>query len=160
MKRMIAIILITCLFLCGCQANEVPTEPDNDNQMTENNDTQTQPSSETPTEMIEADEPDAVVRKLFEGYAVADYESMKPYCTDSAIEKYFHEGDVFGNATAEILDITSIEQESEKQVAVLVLALIDPVPTSSVYGQSKTSFYVRLILVDSQWKVNEFVNGL
>ena len=159
MKRIAIIVLIVCILLCGCQRNDQPTEP-------ATNEPQTPSSSETivpeqtesadPAEIASAQE---ALLAFFQGYAVADYESMKAYSTDSAISRYFHEGDVFGNATAEILEISSIKQESETQIVFGIYAAIEPVPGSSVYGQTETDFYVRLLKKDGQWKVDEFFTG-
>ena len=159
MKRITIIVLIVCILLCGCQRNDQPTEP-------ATNEPQTPSSSETivpeqtenadPVEIASAQE---ALLAFFQGYAVADYESMKSYSTESAISRYFHDADVFGNATAELKSATFVRLESEQQIVFFIHAAIEPTETSSLYGSTETGFYIRLLKEQDQWFVHEFFTG-
>ena len=159
MKRIAIIVLVVCILLCGCQRNDQATEP-------ATNEPQTPSSSENivpeqtenadPAEIASAQE---ALQTFFQGYAVADYESMKQYATESAISAYFHDGDVYGNVTAELTRSDFEKTESESQVVFYVRAAIDPTESSALYGSTEAGFYVRLLQEQGEWRVHEFFTG-
>ena len=47
----------------------------------------------------------AVIKAWFAAFETGDYDGMRPYCTEAFQEQFFHEGDVFGYASAKLENI-------------------------------------------------------
>lgn len=46
--------------------------------------------------------------EFFSYYEKGKYDSMKQYCSDEFISNFFHDGDVFGNTTAKLIEIQGV----------------------------------------------------
>lgn len=112
MKKTISIIsccLIIGLLFIGCSTDNIEKE----------------------TAIIKND-----LKSYFSCYEKGDYEGMKKFCTKSYIDEYFHDGDVFGNATAKLVDFYEIkyDEKAMKYIAVVQVECM-PVEISALYNR-------------------------
>ena len=153
MRRFAVIFLLAAILLCGCQNDHVSEDFDNTDALT------LETTVGFPDENPEIYKAINVLQAFFDDYAVADYDGMRAYSTDHAIEQYFHDFDVYGNVTAQLQSLTCERLESEYQIVLYVHVAINPVAGSALYGTKETAFYVRLLKEQEQWRVYEFFTG-
>lgn len=103
----------------------------------------------------------AVVRKYFDAYAKADYETMKQYSTARHIEQCFHDGDVWGNKWAKLISIEPVNKTADNDKCIFSVSVeMETVPASSQYPDTKGGFYVMLKLENGVWKIDKYATGL
>ncbi len=114
--------------------------------------------------------------QFFASFADGKYEPMREYCTPSCLETYFHDGDVFGMETAELIGLRPVDKNSpegaslaENEDALFVTVSMKAAPTSALYDPRQetqnTSFYVIFQLQnggenDGAILIDRFVTGL
>lgn len=100
-----------------------------------------------------------VLTAYFTAYEKADYEAMKPYCSDEFVETYFHEGDVFGNEWAKLLECSLDGRETEDSTLIFNVKVTEkPVEGSAFYDpdepeQTDFLFYIMEKEADGKWRV-------
>lgn len=171
MKKWFMILLCLVLLLSGCAAKpEAPAQastqpPQTQPPVTEEPTTQppeevtTEPPTEAPTvaeEEIEAAR--AVLESFFEAHKAADYESIPGYFSQAG-HKYIHDGDVWGNRTAELMKAEFFDKSTPENIYFKVHAKIDPIELSALAGETEATFFIGLVKEDGVWKINEFFNG-
>ncbi len=70
------------------------------------------------------------LKSYFSCYEKGDFEGMKNFCTENYIDEYFHDGDVFGNATAKLVGIQEIKYD-EKAMKYIAAVQVECMPTES-----------------------------
>lgn len=115
MKKTISIIsccLIICLLFIGCSTDNTRNKE---------------------TAIIEND-----LKSYFSCYEKGDYEGMKKFCTKSYVDEYFHDGDVFGNLTAKLVDFEEIkyDEAAMKYIAVVQIECMSA-EISALYNRDK-----------------------
>lgn len=171
MKKVFVILLCLAMLLPGCaknpaeaQATTLPPETTLP-PVTEQPTTQppeevtTEPPTEAPTvaeEEIEAAR--AVLESFFEAHKAADYESIPGYFSQAG-HKYIHDGDVWGNRTAELMKAEFFDKSTPENIYFKVHAKIDPIELSALAGETEATFFIGLVKEDGVWKINEFFNG-
>lgn len=130
-------------------------------------------TSGQPNEMSDAP---LVAYEFFVPFSDGRYVSMQPYCTPSCIGSYFHEGDVFGMETAELIGLRPVDKNSpegaslaDNEDALFVTVSMKAAPTSALYDPNhmtqETSFYLIFQLqnggdYDGAILIDRFVTGL
>ena len=78
------------------------------------------------------------LKSYFSCYEKGDFEGMKKFCTKSYVDEYFHDDDVFGNATAKLVDFKEIkyDEEAMKYIAVVQIECM-PTKISALYNRDK-----------------------
>lgn len=106
-------------------------------------------------------EPTEVVENFFSAFEKANYESMETFCTKACVDRYFHEGDVFGMVWAKTTEIGEIlDNPNEKECGIFVDVEMETAKTSALYPETETSFYVVLKnQSDETWLIDSFVTG-
>jgi hypothetical protein len=94
----------------------------------------------------------------FSYYEKGDFDNMKQYCTDTFIDEYFHKNDVFGNASAKLIDFDDISYDDvKKQYIAEVNVECVPTENSSLYDKdnpTKTrTTYITFVLSVNNEKV-------
>lgn len=95
----------------------------------------------------------------FKAYETADYEKMKPYCSQEFVETYFHEGDVFGNEWAKIQKCSLDGRETEDGTLVFFVQVTEkPVEGAALYDpeepeQTDFLYFVMEKEADGKWRV-------
>ena len=86
---------------------------------------------EKETAIIEND-----LKSYFSCYEKGDFEGMKKFCTKSYVDEYFHDGNVFGNLTAKLVDIEEIkyDEATMKYIAVVQIECM-PAKISALYDR-------------------------
>ena len=115
MKKTISIIsccLVICFLFIGCSTNNTESKE---------------------IAIIEND-----LKSYFSCYEKGDFEGMKKFCTKSYVDEYFHDDDVFGNATAKLVDFEEIEYDetAKKYIAVVQIECM-PAEISALYNRDK-----------------------
>lgn len=167
MKKVFVILLCLAMLLPGCaknpaeaQATTLPPETTLP-PVTEQPTTQppeevtTEPPTEAPTvaeEEIEAAR--AVLESFFEAHKAADYESIPGYFSQAG-HKYIHDGDVWGNRTAELMKAEFFDKSTPENIYFKVHAKIDPIELSALAGETEATFFIGLVKEDGVWKINE-----
>lgn len=102
--------------------------------------------------------PEDTVQAFFAAFETADYQSMQDYCTEDCVDTYFHDGDVFGMVWAKAENIQ--KQTIEEGEGFLVDVQMETAPTSALYPETETSFYVWLTQnASGDWLVDSFTTG-
>lgn len=102
--------------------------------------------------------PEDTVQAFFAAFETADYQSMQNYCTEDCVDTYFHDGDVFGMVWAKAENIQ--KQTIEDKEGFLVDVQMETAPTSALYSETETSFYVWLTQnASGDWLVDSFTTG-
>ena len=102
--------------------------------------------------------PEDTVQAFFTAFETADYQSMQDYCTEDCVDTYFHDGDVFGMVWAKAENIQ--KQTIEEGEGFLVDVQMETAPTSALYPETETSFYVWLTQnASGDWLVDSFTTG-
>lgn len=102
--------------------------------------------------------PEGTVQAFFTAFETADYQSMQDYCTEDCVDTYFHDGDVFGMVWAKAENIQ--KQTIEEGEGFLVDVQMETAPTSALYPETETSFYVWLTQnAAGDWLVDSFTTG-
>lgn len=102
--------------------------------------------------------PKDTVQAFFAAFETADYQSMQDYCTEDCVDTYFHDGDVFGMVWAKAKNIQ--KQTIEEGEGFLVDVQMETAPTSALYPETETSFYVWLTQnASGDWLVDSFTTG-
>lgn len=102
--------------------------------------------------------PEDTVQAFFAAFETADYQTMQDYCTEDCIDSYFHDGDVFGMVWAKAENIQ--KQTIGEGEGFLVDVQMESAPTSSLYPDTETSFYVWLTQnASGDWLVDSFTTG-
>lgn len=102
--------------------------------------------------------PEDTVQAFFAAFEAADYQSMQNYCTEDCVDTYFHDGDVFGMVWAKAENIQ--KQTIEEGEGFLVDVQMETAPTSALYPETETSFYVWLTQnASGDWLVDSFTTG-
>lgn len=102
--------------------------------------------------------PEGTVQAFFTAFETADYQSMQDYCTEDCVDTYFHDGDVFGMVWAKAENIQ--KQTIEDGEGFLVDVQMETAPTSALYPETETSFYVWLTQnAAGDWLVDSFTTG-
>ena len=102
--------------------------------------------------------PEDTVQAFFAAFETADYQSMQNYCTEDCVDTYFHDGDVFGMVWAKAENIQ--KQTIEEGEGFLVDVQMETAPTSALYPETETSFYVWLTQnASGDWLVDSFTTG-
>ena len=80
----------------------------------------------------------------FSYHEKGDFDNMKQYCRRNFVKEYFHEKDVFGNATAKLLDFDEIryDEENNQYIAQLYVECV-PVEGSALYDRDNPSGKVK-----------------
>ena len=101
------------------------------------------------------------MENFFSAFEKADYESMQTFCTEECVDRYFHEGDVFGMVWAKATEIGDIEyRQNNKECGIFVTVEMETAITSALYPETETSFYVVLkVQSDESWLIDSFVAG-
>ncbi|MDE5604967.1 MAG: hypothetical protein K2I73_05240 [Eubacterium sp.] len=115
MKKTISIIsccLMICLLFIGCSTNNTESKE---------------------VAIIKND-----LKSYFSCYEKGDFEGMKKFCTKNYVDEYFHDGDVFGNLTAKLVDFEEIKYD-ETAMKYTALVQIECMPTkiSALYNRDK-----------------------
>ena len=107
-------------------------------------------------------EPGEIAENFFSAFEKANYESMETFCTEECVDKYFHEGDVFGMVWAKATKIGEIQNNLNENVCgILVDVEMETAKTSALYPETETSFYVVLKKQsDESWLIDSFVTSL
>lgn len=93
--------------------------------------------------------------RFFTYFDVADYGSMAEVSTQSCIDTYFHENDVFGYKRAS-MDKYTEEVVDNKTCKFQVDVQMEAIPESALYPKSETTFSVYVVYEDNQWLVDKF----
>lgn len=80
------------------------------------------------------------LNSYFSYYEKGDFDNMKQYCTNNFVDEYFHEKDVFGNASAKLIDFEEIkyDYETNQYIAILYVECV-PVLNSALYDKNNPS---------------------
>ena len=104
--------------------------------------------------------PRETLDKFFEAFGESDYEAMKAFCTESCIEDYFHDGDVYGMILANVTDI-DYGRYREDGCYFFVTVEMEASEDSELAGGTTASFYVVLVQDEEEnWLVDRFVNDI
>lgn len=114
---------------------------------------------DTAPALQEEKNPEDTVSRFFQAFAAADYETMKRECTQSCVDTYFHEADVFGVVWAEAQTIGTGASMDDGRYKVPVDVKMETAETSALYPATQTTFFVVLTQQEGDWRVDEFVTG-
>ncbi len=105
--------------------------------------------------------PADITKQFFEAFETADYDTMKSYCTESCIEAYFHDGNVFGMVWARAINIEETpEVLGDSKYNILVKVEMETTKTSALYPDTETSFYVVFKqLENGSFLIDSFATG-
>lgn len=98
------------------------------------------------------------VNEYFEFYEKADYQKIKSYCSKNFIKEYFHTDDVFGNKTAKLGKINSINyNEDEQSYIVTVDVSVTPTKSSALYDENENLVDTSFSLIIKENINNEYI---
>ena len=104
----------------------------------------------------------AVIKAWFAAFETADYEEMRPYCTVEFQEQFFHDGDVFGYATARLQEIggQKIDAGSDSYLAYQVKVIVQTVEGSANYDEHHRIVETSFICIlekqpDGKWLISD-----
>jgi len=110
-----------------------------------------------------ASSPEEVVHVFFQAFENADYEGMKPYCTQECIDTIFNPDDLLGMKWAKAISIeaSSADITEDNETAVFVSIEMEIVSADhALYGSDQTSFFVILSRdEEGTWLIDRFVTG-
>ena len=91
------------------------------------------------------------LKSYFLCYEKSDFEGMKKFCSKNFVDEFFHDGDVFGNSTAKLVDIEEIkyDEDAMKYIAGVQIECM-PTEGSALYNFEKpdvpVNTYMYLVL--------------
>lgn len=117
-------------------------------------------NSEIDSDISQLSESD-ITKQFFSAFESSDYETMKLYCTESCVEEYFHDDNVFGMIWAKAINIGKDPVVSNNgKYNILVDVEMETAETSALYPDTETSFYLVLEkLENSSFLIDGFVTG-